>query len=81
MAKIKYIKYKGKRYSTTLKEDTHTGSIWNSSGGIWELSGRVAASICDITDPTNYNHSEDIQKIIYDLVRHDILDALESEMG
>lgn len=67
---MKKINYKGKAYSINVPEDEQ------GAGGIWDLSGAVASSICSITDPCNYNHYEDIQEIVYKLIKGNILTAL-----
>ncbi|MCM1532361.1 MAG: hypothetical protein NC114_08840 [Ruminococcus flavefaciens] len=68
---MKTITYNGKTYLTDLEEDE------SYAGGIWDLSGSVASTICSITDPCNYNHYEDIQEIVYKLIKDNILAELE----
>lgn len=72
---MKTIKYQGVKYKTNLKEDEQY------AGGVWDLSGKVASEICTITDPANYEHYEEIQELIYNLIKHDILGSLGPTMG
>lgn len=65
------IKYNGKTYLTDVKNDKH------NAGGIWDLSEAAASAICNITDPCNYNHYEDIQEIIYKLIKHNVFAELK----
>lgn len=71
---MKTIQYNGNSYKTNVAENE------KYAGGIWDLAGEVASDICEITNADDYSHYEEIQELIYNFVKYDILSAKHSAM-